>query len=102
MENKQHEEFLQSQPTKEEYEAIAKQIAAKRNELKKHSMELETQKTDLQDEVDMLNYQHEQYMNARKAENDEQHKLDLLKKESTYLNTQLSKDSEKKKNMPNR
>ena len=55
-------------------------------------MELEKQKTTVQDEIDMANYQHEQYMNARKAEDEAQHKLDMLRKESTYLNNQLAKD----------
>ena len=97
MENKQHQEFLLSQPSKEEYEAVAKQFAAKRDKVKQHSMDLEHQRSDLQDEVDILNYQHDQYMKERKAEDDEQHKLNMLRNQSTYLKSQLDKDGNNKR-----
>ena len=96
MENKRQEEILRSQPSKEEYAAIANEFASERNEIKQRSMELEKQKSDLQDEADIVNYQHEQYMNARKNEIDEQHKLDMLRKENIYLKNQLNKDGSNK------
>ena len=92
MENKQAFETLQSQPSKEVYEAISKEYATKRDEENTRAMELKRQQRELQDDVDMANYQHDQYMKARKDAEDEQHNLDMLRKEDTYMKNQLDKD----------
>ena len=97
MESKQIADTLKSQPTKEEYEAVAKEYAAKIQAENQNLMNIKKQQTDLQDEVDMVNYQHEQYMKARKEVEENLHKLDMLRKENTYLNGQLAKDGNNKR-----
>ena len=97
MESKQIADTLKSQPTKEEYEAVAKEYAAKIDAENQHLMNIKKQQTEVQDEIDMANYQHEQYMKARKNKIEEQHKLDMLSKENTYLNSQLEKDKTNKR-----
>ena len=94
MENKRQAEALQAQPSNEQLKAITEQFASKRAEIDKRSIELKKQQTEQQDELDMLEYQHQQYMNARKTEQEEQHKLDMLRKEKTYLNAQLEKNND--------
>ena len=94
MENKRQTEALQAQPSDEELKAVADQFASKRTEIDKRSIELKKQQTEQQDELDMLEYQHQQYMNARKTEQEEQHKLDMLRKQKTYLNAQLEKNND--------
>ena len=94
LENKQQEEALAAQPSKEDLAAITQQFANDRIKANKRAIELKKQMTDTQDNIDMLSYQHEQYMKARKDEVEQQHNLDMLRKENIYLNEQLKKNND--------